>query len=513
MRVEQTGILHACSRAVVCGGCKPLQVPRGTIIRLSHRNLEISLSQHIEQHRLLIVDGTNLLCKAAADAKRRNSDISLQRAFEDYLNFVLLAAFAKVMTFVVVFDRPGGWTSSRRHRLDPEYLRRRKGRRPPSPRVDSEVTNKLRPYIRIVREKGGWPFIAKSGMEADDTIGAICTAAKRAIRVAGQVNGRCPILVVSGDTDMQQFIDPVVCVLHLLPFATSEDPLGLQFVDDTSFRDRYGFPPSSYPDFLSLAGKQNSSIGGVGVGEKSSKKIISKFLTIEDAADAEGRGLLKSWTPAVQKALQRDGEVFQRSLRNKRLFKAETDPKITLTTSQHDKLNRILYAYLKHANVESFASPTYLHSSNQDPCCAWDTHSPGSLANLAWARPFHVARWRKVKPWAERMVDLYQEYKGKIVASRTISTRGHVVDVMVGDDEAVMICCPEDLEERDSRIACADSSNGHDMEFFFSFIDHQMDKRASPVKWNLKGWMKHHGTLLRKEGLKTAYIPLGIIPK
>jgi DNA polymerase-1 len=114
------------------------------------------------------------------------------------------------------------------------------------------------------------------GYEADDVIATLATRAK---------SEGWEVLVVTGDRDAFQLIEPGVTVLYTVR-GISETARG----DEAWLVDRYGVTPSQYVDYAALRGDPSDNLPGVaGVGEKTAAKLIAKYgsaaSVIEAAAD------------------------------------------------------------------------------------------------------------------------------------------------------------------------------------------------------------------------------------
>ncbi len=115
-----------------------------------------------------------------------------------------------------------------------------------------------------------------SGYEADDVIATLATRAK---------SEGWDVLVVTGDRDAFQLIEPGITVLYTVR-GISETARG----DEAWLMGRYGVTPSQYVDYAALRGDPSDNLPGVaGVGEKTAAKLIAKYgsaaSVVEAAAD------------------------------------------------------------------------------------------------------------------------------------------------------------------------------------------------------------------------------------
>lgn len=520
---------------------KPISSHKTKVIRKYMRNLmfrrkgslgavecdkmiPLSSQEGMLVHAVLVVDGTNILCRATADARKWN-DLSVQQSFEDYLRFLVLNCFARKVSLIVVFDHPGnndrddGPTSWRKD-IEPKYLSRRmkrkssenSGSNPPS-----RNAGKLKPFMRTVDTLGGYSLVARVGFEADDVIGAVCSIARKLWNIKGlqsldgqndhEIIFRSPIIIASGDMDMIQFVDKDVSFLHVLSSGTSKLPLGVECMDDAAFCKQYGFPSSSYPDYLALIGKRSSSIGGIGVTHKTAKSLLSKFQTIEQAALAEEKGLLKGWNQKIRLALRQDSDIFKRLCRKKSIFKAKRDPHKAFYKAQLDELTK--YIQLEKEYGLSIRNPdgAQMHAAKK----MRNEINQSFHVELAWLRPPLPARMRELKPLLERLQMILKAEEGLHPVVHMLSPCRHPVDIFV-DGKPIMLCCKSDI--KDGKLLHEEFENPEKKtveEFCRLFL--QLDGKEGLLNGvQLNDWMKHNLTLLKKEGLKPLCIPYWEIP-
>jgi hypothetical protein len=321
---------------------------------------------------VLVLDATNILCAAAADAARwrHAAGPSTAAAFADYLR-LLAAAAAPRLTIVAVFDPPGGPDGRAR---DAEggggYLRRRKRLRPAGGAGAS--AGKLVPFMRTVEAGGGVCLVAAGGREADDAIGAVLDVVARR---------GCFAAVASADADAQQALSERVAWLRLGPPGAGA-PAGLAWETAAAFEARMGFPPAAYVDFLALTGKKEAGVGGAGVGARPAVRLLAEHGSLAAAAEAERAGRLNGWAPAVRAAL-RPGAAAERVARNRALLALRRDD-----------------AALPPAGAAALEAA--LDAALAAPPPAREAPALNSAA-LARLHPFHAARWRRAAPLAARL--------------------------------------------------------------------------------------------------------------
>ncbi len=158
----------------------------------------------------------------------------------------------------VVFDPPG---PNFRHDMYPEY----KANRDATP----EDIKKSVPYIKQIIENFNIPIVEVQGFEADDVIG---TLAKKAEKDGFQV------YMVTPDKDFTQLISDNIYMLKPAKSGNKPEVWGVDHVKENFHVEQ----PEQVKDVLALWGDSADNIPGApGIGEKTSKKLISEFGSIE----------------------------------------------------------------------------------------------------------------------------------------------------------------------------------------------------------------------------------------
>jgi DNA polymerase-1 len=153
----------------------------------------------------------------------------------------------------VVFDEKG---PTLRHEEFKEY----KAHRPPMPDALSQQI----PYIHRVVEAFAIPVVKLQGFEADDLIGTLARQA---------ASEGLDVVIVAGDKDMFQLLAPAVRIF---------DPVKDKVFTEEDCLARFGVEPARVVEVMGLMGDQADNIPGVkGIGEKTAKKLIAEFGTIE----------------------------------------------------------------------------------------------------------------------------------------------------------------------------------------------------------------------------------------
>jgi DNA polymerase I len=130
------------------------------------------------------------------------------------------------------------------------------------------------PHLEPLVEAFGYRNIKVDGYEADDVIASIAERAR-----AEDV----PVMVVTGDRDAFQIIDPESRVRVM---ATGRGITDTKVYDHGAVLDRYGIPPALIPDFYGLKGDTSDNIPGVpGIGDKTASQLLQQFGSLEGVLD------------------------------------------------------------------------------------------------------------------------------------------------------------------------------------------------------------------------------------
>jgi len=155
---------------------------------------------------------------------------------------------------VVVFDAKG---KTFRNDMYPEY----KANRPP---MQDDLRVQIEPIHNIVKAMG-FPLLCVSGVEADDVIGTLA-------RQASEL--KIETIISTGDKDMAQLVDDHVSLINTMT-ETSMDRQGVI--------DKFGVPPESIIDYLTLIGDTVDNVPGVPkVGPKTAVKWLAEYKTLEN---------------------------------------------------------------------------------------------------------------------------------------------------------------------------------------------------------------------------------------
>src|SRR4051794_31943074 len=126
------------------------------------------------------------------------------------------------------------------------------------------------PHLEPLVDAFGYRNIRVDGYEADDVIASIAERAREA---------GVPVMVVTGDRDAFQIIDPDSRVRVM---ATGRGITDTKVYDHQAVIDRYGIPPDKIPDFYGLKGDTSDNIPGVpGIGDKTASDLLQRFGDLE----------------------------------------------------------------------------------------------------------------------------------------------------------------------------------------------------------------------------------------
>src|SRR5437868_2426096 len=124
-------------------------------------------------------------------------------------------------------------------------------------------------WSRRVLEAMQIPMFEVEGYEADDVIGALSVKA---------VEQKLSVIVLSGDNDLLQLVNPRVKVLTSRRGIT--DTI---LYDEAKVTEKYGgLRPDQLPDFKAIRGDTTDNIPGVaGIGDKGASKLLVEYGSVE----------------------------------------------------------------------------------------------------------------------------------------------------------------------------------------------------------------------------------------
>ena len=215
-------------------------------------------------NKLLLIDGMAAVYRgyyAMSNSPRINSRGFNTSAALGFSNSLYDLLRSQRPTHVgVAFDLPA---PTFRHEMYPEY----KANRDPMP---EDIQSNL-PWIRRIIDAFHIPQLTCEGFEADDVIGTLAHAAELA--------GFDQVVMVTPDKDFAQLVTPCVTMYRYGRGKTPDTILGVPEVCE-----RFDVQnPSQVIDLLGLWGDAIDNIPGIrGIGEKTAKKLISQFGSIEN---------------------------------------------------------------------------------------------------------------------------------------------------------------------------------------------------------------------------------------
>ena len=160
----------------------------------------------------------------------------------------------------VIFDAKG---KTFRDDLYPQY----KANRAPMP---MELRAQLESVHALVQALG-FPVLEVGGVEADDVIGTLAELGKKA---------GLDVLVSTGDKDMAQLVDDHVTMVNTMDGAV---------LDAAGVKAKFGVPPESIVDYLTLMGDTVDNVPGVPkVGPKTAVKWLDQYRTVEEVVEHAG---------------------------------------------------------------------------------------------------------------------------------------------------------------------------------------------------------------------------------
>jgi DNA polymerase-1 len=111
------------------------------------------------------------------------------------------------------------------------------------------------------------PILSLKGYEADDVIGTLARQG-----VAAEVN----VVIVSGDKDFQQLVQPRVWLLN--PGRGGPASVEEQWVSVENGAERLGVAPAHVTDYLALVGDSSDNVPGVkGIGDKTACELVNEY--------------------------------------------------------------------------------------------------------------------------------------------------------------------------------------------------------------------------------------------
>jgi len=209
-----------------------------------------------KKQRFFLIDGSSYVYRAFfAIPHLTNSKGFPTNAIYGFTNMILKVLREQSPDYIAIaFDAPG---PTFRHEVFEDY----KANRPSMP-------EDLRPqlsYIREIVSALGIPALEKEGYEADDLIGTLTRNLEKE---------EAEIIIVSGDKDLMQLINPQV---------TMYDPMKDKTIKTPEVIEYFGVPPDKVVEVMGLCGDSSDNIPGVpGIGKKTAVRLVEEFGSIEE---------------------------------------------------------------------------------------------------------------------------------------------------------------------------------------------------------------------------------------
>ncbi len=237
----------------------------------------------MSEKKLFLIDGNSLLYRSYYAIQR----LSTSAGFPTNAIYGFVIALRKLQEkenpryLAIVFDTAG---PTIRHKVFKDY----KAQRKPMP----EDLSRQIPVLKEVIHALNIPFFEYENYEADDVLGSLAQkASRRKIRS----------VLVSTDKDLLQLVDEKTSVFN---------PVKEIYLDEEKVKESFGVSPSQVIDVLALWGDPSDNIPGVpGIGEKTSKALISQFGSLENLL----RNLVKIKNPRLREKIEQNLEKLQLS--------------------------------------------------------------------------------------------------------------------------------------------------------------------------------------------------------
>jgi DNA polymerase-1 len=214
-----------------------------------------------KKHRLLVVDGMNLVFRAyyaLISRPLRTTDGRNTSAIFGFGRMLLKALNEYRPTHVAVALEGAG--PSFREELYPEYKATRKA--PPD-----DLVSQIEPVKEFARLLG-LAVIEKEGTEADDVVATLARGG------AGDFD---EVIILSSDKDLMALVGGKVKML-----APKTGVSDVEEMDAAAVEAKMGVPPAAVPDLLALEGDSVDNVPGVaGIGEKTARALLAKYGSLE----------------------------------------------------------------------------------------------------------------------------------------------------------------------------------------------------------------------------------------
>ncbi len=210
----------------------------------------------MKEKKLYLIDGNSLVYRSYYAIRF----LSTSKGFPTNAIYGFISMLRKLMDqekpvyLGIVFDVKG---PTIRHKVFKDY----KAHRKPMP---EDLVVQM-PVIKKVIKALNIPYFEYENYEADDVLGSLA-------HQASQKN--IPSVIVTTDKDLFQLVDKQTTVYN---------PAKEIHLDEKRVKEQFGASPSQVTDVLALWGDPSDNIPGVpGIGEKTSKSLISRYGSLEN---------------------------------------------------------------------------------------------------------------------------------------------------------------------------------------------------------------------------------------
>ncbi len=203
------------------------------------------------------------------------------------------------------------------------------------------------PRIRQILSAFRIPVLELPNHEADDVIGTLATKA---------LDQGLETVIVSGDKDFYQLIQPGICLLN--PGRGGPSGIEEEWVDVRNASERLGVPPERVVDYLGLIGDSSDNIPGArGIGPKTALQLIEAYGAVEDVLahadevpNKRARQALKEYADDVR--LSKELVTIRRDLPIELDMEA-----LAVKEPDRDRLREVFLELVFHSLVRDYAAP------------------------------------------------------------------------------------------------------------------------------------------------------------
>jgi DNA polymerase-1 len=210
----------------------------------------------MSQDKIYLVDGTSICYRSFFAIRLSNSKgFPTGAVYGFYQTLKKIITQYKPIYMGICFDVS-------RKTFRQEKFKAYKIQRPPAPdNLKTQI-----PVIKQLIHALGVTLIEKEGYEADDIIASLSHKA---------ASEGLSSVIIGSDKDMYQLLDKDRISVY--------DPAKDELIDETKFKEEFGFNPPQIIDYLSLVGDSIDNVPGAkGIGKTGASKLINSFGSIEN---------------------------------------------------------------------------------------------------------------------------------------------------------------------------------------------------------------------------------------